>query len=296
MPACTRPLAATRSPHQIGDGSHPAGTASTTSPAPAQPTITSGTSSSSACSNGCWTCSTRTDQPPPWFTNVTPHLLGRAISIRLAQITTGGPAANAGMLLGIPRSAAHYAATDVPRQLGRRQRAFDKAIDALAHNLHTAAALTNYGRRRDALRGWTISPDQWQELINGLPGRPVDGRFHPNTHWNDDKRTLAAVWVWVRITGGEHIYAAPVRPDPNAPRPGGYHARYVHARWPFIRDGRRGHYAALRPRLDAFADRLAVDIDTRPQTWTQESTAIRKHGAVVGQAEPSKTLPTRART
>ncbi len=56
------------------------------------------------------------------FADVTAHLLGRAISIRLAQITTGGSAAHAGTLLGIPRSAAHYAATDVPRQLGRRQR------------------------------------------------------------------------------------------------------------------------------------------------------------------------------
>ncbi len=125
--------------------------------------------------------------------------------------------------------------------------------------------MTNYGRRRHALRGWTITLDHWQELINGLPGRPVGGRSCPQTHWNDDKRALAAVWTWVRITRGEHIYATPVRPDPNAPRPGGYHARYVHTRWRLIRDAKPGHYAALRPRLDAFADRLAADIDDREQ-------------------------------
>jgi hypothetical protein len=169
------------------------------------------------------------------------------------------------MLLGLPRSAAAYAAAEVPRQLGaRRQRAFGEAIDALAGSLHTATGLTDYGRRRDALRTWTITPGQWQDLISSLAEQPLQGRARSHTHWGDGKRTLAAVWVWVRITRGEHIYATPIRPDPQSPRPGGYHAHYVHTRWPFIRDAKPGHYAELRLRLETLAARLTEQIDTSP--------------------------------
>jgi TniQ protein len=196
------------------------------------------------------------------FADVTPHLLGRAISVRLAQIATDSPATDAGTLLGLPRSAAHYAVTDVSRQLGaRRRRALDNAIDALADSLHTANRRLDYGRRRDTLGAWTITPDQWHELIDGLPEQPVQGHVWRHTDWGDNKRTLAAVWIWVHTTRGEHIYATPVRPDPQKARPGGYHARYVHTRWRFIRDAKPGHYAALRARLDILAEQLINQID-----------------------------------
>ena len=197
------------------------------------------------------------------FADITAHLLGRAVSIHLAQAAIGGPAADAGEQLGIPRTAARYAITVVTQQLDhRRQRAFNRAIDTLAETLNRSTSLTDYGRRRDALRTWTITAGQWRDLIAGLPDQPVNGRVQAHTHWGDGKRTLATVWVWVQLTCGEHIFATPIRPDPCAPRPGGPHARYVHTRWPLLHGARPGHYAALRQRLEIFVDRLAHEIDT----------------------------------
>ena len=197
------------------------------------------------------------------FTGITGHLIGRAISVRLAQISAGGPATDAGTLLGLPRTAAHYAVTAVHRQLGttRRRAAFNAAIDALAHDLDTTPSLTDYRRRRDALRHWAITPTQWRDLIAGLPEQLINGRVRPSTHWGDGKRALATVWIWVHITRGEHIFAPAVRPDPQQRRPGGHHVRYIHTRWPFIATTKSGHYTELRRRLDILADQLTNDID-----------------------------------
>jgi hypothetical protein len=153
----------------------------------------------------------------------------------------------------------------VHRQLeasGLRPR-FDAAIDALAGELDTDATRTDYGRRRYALRAWAISPRRWCQLITGLPAS-----CHELTDWGDGKRLLASVWVWSRITGGEHLFAPAMRPDISAPRnqrPGGPDlVLYVNVRWPGIARGTKGHYIPLRQRLDAYADQLAASIDSNP--------------------------------
>jgi hypothetical protein len=183
------------------------------------------------------------------------------VAIRLAHTRLGGTTGDAAVQLGIPRRAAENAITVVNRTLAQtaRHAAFEQAIRDLTEHVNTLTGLTDYGRRRDALSTWQITPDQWSTLIQGIPEQRFKGE--PRTHWGNGKRTLAAVWVWIHVTHGDHIYAPAVRPDPQAPRPGGDQPRYVHARWPLINTAIPGHYAPLRQRLDKLARHLTEEID-----------------------------------
>jgi len=84
----------------------------------------------------------------------------------------------------------------------------------------------------------------------------------PHTHWGDGKRRIASTWVWTQVTHGDHIYAPAVRPDPQAPRPGGEDVHYVHTRWRhLLRPSPYGHFGQLRERLDPFTRQLAERVD-----------------------------------
>jgi hypothetical protein len=126
--------------------------------------------------------------------------------------------------------------------------------------LDSADTRIDYGRRRHAFKNWVISPSPWSQLISGLPAS-----CDPRTDWGDRKRMLASVWVWVRITGGEHLFAPAVMTDPAAPRsqrPGGRgRLLYINLRWPDLTAGTQGHYVPLRQRIDAYADQIAARID-----------------------------------
>lgn len=197
------------------------------------------------------------------ITDVKPQLLRRAAAARLAQICVGGHATEAAELLGIPYYASENALAVVKQKLrGQASDDFDRAIHSIAQRLDTAVTRTDYGKRRDALKTWSFSPDEWETLIAGLPEQPLSGPVRPYIDWGDSKRLLASVWVWVRITHGEHVLAPAIRPNVGRPRPGGPIIRHVHTRWPFISaDQPAGHYIALRRRLDAFADTLTATID-----------------------------------
>jgi hypothetical protein len=93
------------------------------------------------------------------FSDIPERLLRRAAAARLAQICLGGPAAVAAEQLGTPLVASRYAFTTLDGQLRTRRRraAFDAAIDALAYDLDTTPLLTDFGRRRDALKAWSLN-------------------------------------------------------------------------------------------------------------------------------------------
>jgi len=197
---------------------------------------------------------------------ISPRLLRRAAALHLARTCTPASWPRLGELLGIPVNSTENAIIAARRQLaasGQRPQ-FDAAIGTLAGMLDGTGTRTDYGRRRHALRAWSISPDRWNQLITDLPGS-----CHPLAGWGTGKRLLASVWVWARLTGGEHLFAPATRPDLTAPghqRPGGAGPRslvnYVNLRWPFIADPAHGsHYTALRQRLDTYADHLAASID-----------------------------------
>lgn len=199
------------------------------------------------------------------FTEVKPHLLRRATAARLAQMCVGGPTARAAELLGIPHDAGFNALSVVKQHLrGRSNRLFEAAVHSLADHLNNSSGLVDYGKRRDALKAWSIPLEEWHTLIAGLPERPVSGVVRTYIDWGENKRILASMWVWVRVTGGEHIFAPAIRPDLDQPRPGGHVIQQIHNRWPLINNARpTGHYIALRERLEVYADRLTAAIDCR---------------------------------
>jgi hypothetical protein len=197
------------------------------------------------------------------FGDIPERLLRRAAAAKLAQICLGGPAAVAAEQLGTPLVASRYALRTVDEQLRTRTRraTFEAAVNALAHDLDTTPARTDFGQRRDALKSWSLSVEDWQDLIDGLPEQPTGGFVRSHTHWGEAKRLLASMWIWTNVTQGDHIYAPAVRPILAGRRPGGKLGHYIHTRWRFMAAGRDGHYEALRERLDPYASRLAVRID-----------------------------------
>jgi hypothetical protein len=198
------------------------------------------------------------------FGDLKQRLLEHFLVTRLAHTTLGGTAIDAAIRLGIPRLAADNAIRVINRALAGTERhpAFDHAVTRLVQHLDANPELVDYGRRRDALSGWEITPDHWQSLIDGLPGQIVKNRIVPHTHWGDGKRRLASTWVWTQVTHGDHIYAPAVRPDPQAPRPGGDDVHYVHTRWRHLeRPSAWGHYRDLRRRLDPLIEQLTNEID-----------------------------------
>jgi hypothetical protein len=108
---------------------------------------------------------------------------------------------------------------------------------------------------RNALRNWAVSPSQWNQLTAGLPAHR-----EARVDWGERKRMLASVWVWTRVTGGEHLFAPAVMAGPAAPRsqqPGGRdRLTCIDLRCPHLATGARGHYSELRQRLNDYADEL----------------------------------------
>ena len=94
------------------------------------------------------------------------------------------------------------------------------------------------------------------------PARPpLSGVVRTYIDWDDSKRMLASIWVWVRITHGEHIFAPPIRPHLDQRRPSNTVRRHIHNRPLISAEYPTGHYTALRERLDAYATQLAIGID-----------------------------------
>jgi hypothetical protein len=69
---------------------------------------------------------------------------------------------------------------------------FTKALRDMAARLDPASGLTDYRRRREALRNWSLAPGTWHEITTSLP--PVPGPVRPSL--DDRKRQEASVFIW----------------------------------------------------------------------------------------------------
>jgi hypothetical protein len=128
-------------------------------------------------------------------------------------------------------------------------------------NLDLASGLTDYRRRREALRNWSLTPAAWHEIITSLP--PVPGPVRPSL--DDRKRQEASAFTWARITGGEPLFA----PRPiEAGQPDHIRRAWLQRRgntwFQLTRPDPLSHYAALRARLNEHADQIAQKIDDDP--------------------------------
>jgi hypothetical protein len=210
--------------------------------------------------------------PDDWFdrhfqdlAGINPRLVRRFTPIRLIQMTAGRSQHTAAALLGVPPGRHQAASLTVKRwvQEATNARTFDAALEALAYELDNADNLVDYRHRREAFQAWSIPQADWQELTSEL-SRRESPRDRARIDWGDNKRRIASVLVWMRVTQGEHLFAPLVLTAFH--RQAGCNAlsRSVQQACHHIRTGQAGpHYVDLANALDAYADLLAAQVDNQ---------------------------------
>src|SRR5262249_49806706 len=135
----------------------------------------------------------------------------------LVQLATPCRVADAAAVLGIPADSGcwSYSETAFWSRHSHDGTSFLAAIHALAGELDIAAdqgPLVDYRRRRDVLADWLIPDTDWQHIATQLHG-------HTNADFGERKRNTASALVWIKVTGGEHLFA-PHRKSPSGYLPG----------------------------------------------------------------------------
>jgi hypothetical protein len=184
------------------------------------------------------------------------HQIGamrRYAAARLVQWVIGSSPSEAASYLGLPPD---KATAKFPK--GERQRV-DRALNAIVRDIELAPAAINYRARRSALDNWCLSPEDWERFIRYL--RPTRGRR--GSLRTDQVRHHASVFIWARITRGEHHFA----PGPIlAAQPPQVQQAWQEDRLRIQRQIEKparpdGFYAALLPVLANYAAQLARRID-----------------------------------
>lgn len=190
--------------------------------------------------------------------------------MHLCQLATGGSVTAAARRIGFPDTPQGLErARNSAKRLHRWARTlddpkqFDIALHTLVDELDAAPHLVDYQHRRQALHGWCLDPDTWQQLIEQLPPTWPHG-IQPQL--GDRKRQTASVIVWARITQGEHLFAPhPIR-DQQPPDIQLAWRLSDYAMWARLQHGHlRHHDRQLKHVLDRYADQLAAIIDATGQ-------------------------------
>jgi TniQ len=137
---------------------------------------------------------------------VNPKIARRTVAVRLVQMLAGGSMGQAAQFLGINPTGKQYTSSEHVHRWARNQpdpRGFEAALRALAAELDASPHRVDYRQRRTALQDWCLDPTAWQELTTRLP--PTPGPVQPEL--GDRKRQIASIYVWVRLTRGEHLFA-----------------------------------------------------------------------------------------
>ncbi|KOT58362.1 MULTISPECIES: TniQ family protein [Streptomyces] len=221
--------------------------------------------------------------PEDWYTrhftpldDVNPMFVRRTAVLRLVQMVAGGSLGEAAGFLRIADTSTTwlgkgriYSGAGHVHSTARNQTdplAFDAALRALASELDAPTTpLIDYQKRRRALQAWSINEETWTELVSRLP--PIPGPQKPEL--GDRKRQIASIYVWTRITKGEHHFAP--RPIEAAQPPDIQEAWSLRRNtiWHLMQSSRpRPHYTGLKAELDPLAAQLARMIDTGQYTGT----------------------------
>ncbi|MCX5266658.1 TniQ family protein [Streptomyces sp. NBC_00199] len=205
---------------------------------------------------------------PQWFEehfshlkDVAPKILRRTAAIRLVRWVAGGSMDEAAEFLGISPSRMQLnPASDARRWARSRQgpAAFEDALHNLAEQLAADTAPIDYHYRRAVLEDWHLSRGEWQGLINRLP--PTPGPVQPVL--DDRKRQDASIFIWTRITQGEHLFAPRLIEAGKSERVQRAWANRRNTTWfQLTRPDPLPHYAELRRLLIEHAESLAQQID-----------------------------------
>lgn len=131
---------------------------------------------------------------------ITHGLARRTAAVRLVQQAMGGSVENAAEFLGLPTTT-WLAPT---RKRNNDSAEFHEALEALAQDLRTSYFLpTDYRRRRQAMRDWFITLQEWEAISERVATFPAGA----HADMGDRKRQLASTYVWVLVTQGEHRFS-----------------------------------------------------------------------------------------
>ncbi|MEV0537945.1 hypothetical protein [Kitasatospora sp. NPDC050463] len=184
----------------------------------------------------------------------------RLAAVLLVQQASGRAQGDAADFLGINPAGGQFVATGtLLRWLRDGQDAFNAALHYLAEELDRATDPTNYQRRREVLRSWSLSSEIWNEIITRLP--PVPGPVRPNL--DDRVRQEASAFVWAYVTGGEPLFA-PRQVEAEQPPEVRqvWRERRANTWFQLSRPDALNHYTALRRVLCQHGDALIEKIES----------------------------------
>ncbi|MET8702052.1 hypothetical protein ABZW10_24740 [Kitasatospora sp. NPDC004723] len=188
----------------------------------------------------------------------------RLAAVLLVQQASGRAKGDAADFLGINPTGGQFAATStLLRRLRDGQDAFNAALHNLAEELDRATDPTNYQRRRELLRDWSLPSGTWHEIITRLP--PVPGPVRPNL--GNRVRQEASAFVWAYVTCGEPLFAprhieAAQPPDTRQ----AWRQRRANTWFQLSRSDALNHYTALRGLLCQHGDALIEKIESGTST------------------------------
>jgi hypothetical protein len=196
------------------------------------------------------------------FVGINIKILRRTAAVRLVQMVAGGSLGDAAEFLGINPDGTQYKQASDVRLWGDirpNQLSFETALHTLADELNLAGKLVDYDRRRTALRDWFLDEITWQRLISQLP--PIPGPVQPVL--DDRKRQDASIFIWTRITQGEHLFAPhPIETHQPLTIQDNWARRRNTTWFQLTRPDPLRHYTDLRNLLISHAQQLAASIDS----------------------------------
>ncbi|WP_240512512.1 hypothetical protein [Streptomyces griseoruber] len=173
----------------------------------------------------------------------------RAASLKLVQMVSGHTASECSRILDISASVVNSTLAQLRQRCpDRAWGRFQDAVESIARELGRAQVRIDFARRRQYLADWEISGEIWLELTRELSLLADEPRH----------RKAGSVFVWSRVTEGDHLFCPLVRIRGTGARRAD--ARTV-LRQTYAYFGKQGEYNSLRHRLMEYSEQIARRCD-----------------------------------
>ncbi|MGW1052629.1 TniQ family protein [Streptomyces sp. NPDC001118] len=173
----------------------------------------------------------------------------RAASLKLVQMVSGHTVSECSRILEMSASVVNSTLAQLRQRCpDRAWGQFQEAVEAIARELEREPVRIDFARRRQYLANWEISDGIWLDLTRNLSLLAGEPRH----------RKAGSVFVWSRVTEGDHLFCPLVRT-------GGTGARRADARTvlrqTYTYFGKQGEYISLRRRLMEYSEQIARRCD-----------------------------------